>query len=374
MERARGRAVARVDTAALRHNLREARRLAGPGVGVWPAVKADGYGHGLQIVAKALEEEGVDGFCVATVEEAASLAALCPGTPRLVLGALLPEDIPGLLETGAAAVVCDLAFAEELSRAAVSAGRRVEAHLKVDTGMGRIGVRPEQAVEAALALERLPGIRLQGIMTHYPCSDERDLSFSRRQTALFSSLCEDVRRALGRPLYRHAANSGAILGLPEARFDAVRPGIMLYGSYPGPDAARTADLRPVMTLAARITFLKDVPPGASVSYGRTWVADRLSRIATVSIGYGDGLPRRLSNNGKALVRGMEAPVAGRVCMDMTMLDVTGIPGVCVGDEAVFWGVQGDSVLRCDELAWELGTIPYELTCQVTARVPRAPLP
>ena len=364
------RAVARVDTGALRHNLREARRLAGPGVQVWPAVKADAYGHGLEEVARVLEEEGVDGFCVATVEEAAELASVCPQTPRLVLGALLPDEIPGVIETLPEVLICDLAFAADLSRAARSAGRTVNVHLKVDTGMGRLGVRPEDAVPAAAALERLPGIRLRGIMTHYPCSDEEDLSFSREQTALFSRICDDVCGAIGRRLLRHAANSGAILGLPEARFDAVRPGIMLYGSYPGPGAARSADLRPVMTLAGRITFLKDVPPGTAVSYGRTWVARRPSRIATAGIGYGDGLPRRLSGNGYALVRGKRAPIAGRVCMDMTMLDVTDIPGVTVGDEAVFWGVQGGSVVRCDELAWRLGTIPYELTCQLTPRVRR----
>lgn len=367
------RAVARVDLGSLRHNLREARRLAGPGVQIWPAVKADAYGHGLVPVALALQEEGVEGFCVATVEETALLASACPDTPRLVLGALLPDEIAALLETSSQTVVCDLAFASDLSRAAASAGRVVGVHLKVDTGMGRLGVRPEQAVETALALDALPGIRLQGIMTHYPCSDEEDLSFSREQTARFSRICDDVIGAIGRPLLRHAANSGAILGLPEGRFDAVRPGIMLYGSYPGPGASPSARLRPVMTLAARVVFLKDVPAGSTVSYGRTWVAKRPSRIATVSIGYGDGLPRRLSNNGLALVRGMEAPIAGRVCMDMTMLDVTDIPGVRVGDEAVFWGVQRESVLRCDELAWRLGTIPYELTCQVTARVQRVNL-
>ncbi|MEJ5296453.1 MAG: alanine racemase [Armatimonadota bacterium] len=367
------RAVARVDLGSLRHNLREARRLAGPGVQIWPAVKADAYGHGLVPVALALQEERVEGFCVATVGEAALLASACPHIPRLVLGALLPGEIAALLETSSETVVCDLAFASDLSRAAASAGKVVDVHLKVDTGMGRLGVRPEQAVETALALDALPGIRLRGIMTHYPCSDEKDLSFSREQTARFARICDDVIRAIGRPLLRHAANSGAILGLPEGRFDAVRPGIMLYGSYPGPGAAPSAQLRPVMTLAARIVFLKDVPAGSTVSYGRTWVAKRPSRIATVSIGYGDGLPRRLSNNGFALVRGMEAPIAGRVCMDMTMLDVTDIPGVRVGEEAVFWGVQRESVLRCDELAWRLGTIPYELTCQVTARVPRVHL-
>lgn len=216
----------------------------------------------------------------------------------------------------------------------------------------------------------MPGLEIAGLMTHFPTSDDADLTFARAQAAVLPGLRDQLSEAVGRPLLLHAANSGAVLGLPEACFDTVRPGIMLYGAFPSPDAARTASLEPVMTLSARIVFIKTVPPGTTVSYGRTWTARRDSRIATVSIGYGDGLPRALSNRGFALVRGAPAPIAGRICMDAAMLDVTDIPDAACGDDAVFWGRQGDAVLRIEDVAAAIDTIPYELTCGVTARVPR----
>ncbi len=207
-------------------------------------------------------------------------------------------------------------------------------------------------------------------MTHYACADSSDLRGAQRQTEVFAEVCRAAVARTGRPLMRHAANSAALIAMPQSRFDAVRPGIMLYGSYPSEALARAVELRAVMTLSAPVVFLKDVPAGTPISYGHTWTAKRPSRIATVAIGYGDGLPRRLSSGGSALVRGTSAPIAGRVCMDQTMLDVTDVPDVAVGDEAVFWGGQGDAEIRCDGVAWSIGTIPYELTCQVTPRVPR----
>lgn len=364
------RAKAVVDLAALQRNFREARRLAGPAVQVWPAVKANAYGHGAREAAESLIAAGADGFCVATPEEAAEIASMASGLPVLILGAFHPEDAQQIVTCGCEAAVVDTRSALQLSSVAGRAGHRVRVHLKVDTGMGRVGVVPGGAVQAAVAVSRMPGLDLAGLMTHFPTSDEPDLSVARTQIETLAGIGEQIRSALGRTLLLHAANSGALLALPEARFNAVRPGIMLYGAFPSPDAARSASLDPVMTLASRIVFLKTVPAGASVSYGRTWTAGRQSTIATVTIGYGDGLPRALSNRGYALVRGRRAPIVGRVCMDATLLDVTDIPGVALGDEAVFWGRQGDVLLHVEEAAVLAGTIPYELTCQVTARVPR----
>lgn len=357
-----------MDLGALRRNFAEVRRLVGGGVRIWPAVKANAYGHGAVEVVRALAE--ADGFCVATVAEAEEIATLADGRPVLHLGAFHPEDAAGIIAGGFETAVVDVASASLLNGEAGRLGRRVRVHLKVDTGMGRVGMPVADVLAAARSIAAMPGLEIAGLMTHFPTSDDADLTFARAQAAVLPGLRDQLSEALGRPLLLHAANSGAVLGLPEARFGAVRPGIMLYGAFPSPDAARTAHLEPVMTLSARIVFIKTVPPGTTVSYGRTWTARRQSRIATVSIGYGDGLPRALSNRGAALVRGVAAPIAGRICMDMTMLDVTDIPDAACGDEAVFWGRQGDAVLSVSDAAAAIDTIPYELTCRVTGRVPR----
>lgn len=365
---ARARAV--IDLEALRHNFKQARRLAGSGVEIWPAVKANAYGHGAVQVTAALAEAGADGFCVATPMEAVEITSSAQGRSVLVLGVICPDEIPSVLECGAEVTIASLDLARRVSAQARAAGRTVHAHLKMDTGMGRIGFRPEEAADAAEAIDRLPGLALRGIMTHYACADSADLSNAQRQTEVFAEVSQAATARAGRPLLRHAANSAALLAMPQSRFDAVRPGIMLYGSCPSETLAGSADLRGVMTLSAPVVFLKDVLPGTPISYGHTWRAERPSRIATVAIGYGDGLPRRLSSAGSAVVRGTAAPIAGRICMDQTMLDVTDVPEVAVGDEAVFWGGQGHAGNRCDGVAWSIGTIPYELTCQVTPRVPR----
>ncbi len=357
-----------VDLGALRRNFAGVRRLVGGGVRIWPAVKANAYGHGAVEVVRVLPE--ADGFCVATVAEAEEIAKLADGRPVLHLGAFHPEDAAGIIAGGFETAVVDVASASLLDGEAGRLGRRVRVHLKVDTGMGRVGMPVADVLAAARSMAAMPGLEIAGLMTHFPTSDDADLTFARAQAAVLPGLRDQLSEAVGRPLLLHAANSGAVLGLPEACFDTVRPGIMLYGAFPSPDAARTASLEPVMTLSARIVFIKTVPPGTTVSYGRTWTARRDSRIATVSIGYGDGLPRALSNRGFALVRGAPAPIAGRICMDAAMLDVTDIPDAACGDDAVFWGRQGDAVLRIEDVAAAIDTIPYELTCGVTARVPR----
>lgn len=363
------RARALVDLDAVQHNLREVRRLVGPGPRIWPAVKANAYGHGAVPVTHALAQAGADGFCVATPEEALEIRSAAGDLPILLLGAGCDDDIPGILESGAETVVADPEWAHHLSAAAERAGVTVAVHIKLDTGMGRIGVLPDAVVSFARTISELPGLHPKGLMTHFPSSDEVDLTHTRQQVSLLRDAAQKLQSTFGWELICHGANSGAILGLPESHLDAVRPGIMIYGCRPASSAA-PANLLPVMTLSARIVLVKSVQPGDTVSYGRTWTAARPSIIATCSIGYGDGLPRKLSNIGRALVRGQSVPVAGRVCMDQTMLDVTDVPGVKVGDEAVFWGEQNGNHLDCLEVAEGIGTIPYELTCQLTQRVPR----
>lgn len=364
------RARALIDLDAVRHNFHEVRCLTGKAVKIWPAVKSNGYGHGAVPVVRALVEAGADGFCVATPEEAQEIGPVSGGMPVLLLGAAYTEDIPSILALGVETTIVDVSFAQELSMHACKSGRRVRVHLKMDTGMGRIGVPTDSAVEVACEINRLPGLELVGLMTHFPSSDERDLTFAWSQAALFNEVCNTIQCLTKQHLNRHAANTGAILGLPDAYFDTVRPGIMIYGCFPSSEVVRSANLQPVMTLSSRISFLKDTPAGMSVSYGRTWTTRRPSKIATVNIGYGDGLPRSLSNKGVALVHGQNVPIVGRVCMDQTMLDVTDIPTVSIGDDVVFWGKQGDTVLHAEQVAEAVGTIAYELTCGVTCRVPR----
>lgn len=360
-----------IDLAAARHNLREVRRLTGPGVGIWPAVKANAYGHGAIPISRALADEGATGFCVATVDEAAEISSsgATMGRPVLLLGGVGPGDEEAIVASGAEVSVADASQAARLSQASARAAQVTRVHLKVDTGMGRIGVRPEDAARVALEIEKMPSLRLAALMTHFATSDSSH-SHAREQLARLLRAASGTRALIGRELALHSANSGAVLSLPESHLSFVRPGIMLYGSFPSPDCQKTADLRPVMTLCSRIVFVKDVLPGESVSYGRAWTASRPSRIATVSIGYGDGLPRRLSNGGRALVRGQLAPIAGRVCMDQTMLDVTGIEGAAVGDDVVFWGVQRGVELKVEDVAEQIGAIPYELTCTAAPRVRR----
>jgi len=320
--------------------MRAIRDRVGPHVKIMPAVKADGYGHGAVQVSRAALEAGADMLGVATLEEAIELREADIAAPILIFGCVPEITARELMRWGISAAVCDLESAAALSEAAVEAasgspvlssparyekggsrGRRVAVHIKVDTGMGRIGMTPQEWEAAAGRLFSLPGIRVEGIFTHFPSSDEPDQTFTKEQIATFGGLCDRLKaRGFSIPL-RHAANSGGILAHPDSFFDMVRPGIMLYGCYPSPEAARSIPITPALSLKSRIVFLKDVPPGATVSYGRTFKAARRTRVATIPIGYADGYNRHLSNQGEAIVRGRVVPVIGRVCMDQTMLDV-----------------------------------------------------
>ncbi|MEI6916020.1 MAG: alanine racemase [Armatimonadota bacterium] len=359
-----------VDLSAIQHNFGLVRKLAGKKAQIWPAVKADAYGHGARPVALTLEEAGADGFCVATPWEAFEIKEVTGGKPILLLGSYLDDDSSDIVESQAETVVATIAQAKALSKAATKAKTTVRVHLKIDTGMGRIGFPRIEALDAACEIDVMEGLELAAIMTHFASSDDEDLTFANHQLADFRAVGREITLRLRRSLPMHCANSAAILALPDSALQIVRPGIMIYGCYPSKSVRHIAQLQPVMTLKSRIVFLKDVAIGGSVSYGRTWTAKRPSRIATVSIGYGDGLPRLLSNAGNVLVRGQQVPIIGRICMDQTMVDVTDIPGSMLGDEVVFWGKQGKSAIAAEDVAEQIGTIAYELTCGVSQRVLR----
>lgn len=363
--------VAEVDLSAIAHNLRMLRKLAGEKTEIIGIVKADAYGHGAVPVSRVLAAGGVKRFAVATVEEGAALYdAQLPGS-ILLLGAQGSCEIEAINDFGFECVVSDFDFAARLDEASRKRRRNAEVHLKFDTGMGRIGFPVEQALKVVRRLAELPGLTVVGVMTHFAASDEKaGVEFTREQIRLFTSLRQTLEAVNFRIPLWHACNSGGLLQYPEARFDAVRPGIALYGSYPSPETKRSVKLIEAMTLKTRLAQVRDVPAGATVSYGRTWTAKRPSRIGILPIGYADGWSRAASNRAQVLVRGKRAPVAGRVCMDMTMVDVTDVPGAAEGDEAVLFGAQGKERISIEEVAAVLGTIPNVIVTSLTARVPR----
>lgn len=363
--------VAEIDLSAIRDNLRALRGVVGPKVQIVGMVKADAYGHGAVAVARTLAAEGVKRFGVALVEEGALLREAGIAGDMLVLGALLPEQAREVAELGFEAALSDLDFARRLDEEARRLGRPVAVHVKLDTGMGRLGFPVDRALEAIRDLAGLRGLRLAGAMTHFPSADEPDgADFTRAQIAAFLKIREAAAAAGIRIPLWHAANSAGILLHPESHFDAVRPGLALYGGFPAALLPPTAKLRQAMTLKTRIVLVRDFPAGAALGYGRTFRTARASRIAALPIGYADGFSRANSNKGQALVRGRRAPLVGRVSMDTVLMDVTGVPDAELGDEVVLYGRQGAAEISIVAAAESLGTIPYELMTALTARVPR----
>jgi alanine racemase len=286
------------------------------------------------------------------------------------MGAVFPEQAEAIAELGLTPLVYDMAVARAVADAAQKLKVKVAVHVKIDTGMGRIGISPAAAEDFIADLASLDGITVQGLMTHFADADLRDKRFASEQMDRFESVLKKLdSRGIAIPL-RHAANSAAVLDYRRALFTMVRPGLMLYGYNPLEGEGSGADLRPVLSLVTRIVFLKRVPAGVPISYGRTFVTKRESVIATIPIGYADGYNRGLSNRGEAIVRGIRVPVAGRVCMDMTMLDVTDVPGVSEGDGVVLIGSQGNERITADDIAVQTGTISYEVLCGISSRVPR----
>ncbi len=366
---------AHIDLGALRHNLAQVRRLAGARE-VIAIVKADAYGHGAVPVARALAAEGVTRFGVALVEEGRVLREAGVRGEILVLGGFVEDQAAEIVELGLTATIFHAGHAAALNEAARRAGRAAPVHAKIDTGMGRLGFAIDAAPDAVAALARCAFLRLEGLMTHFADADLADPTYAREQVARFDAVAETVRRAGVRIPIRHAANSAAVMAASWRSaaggplYDAVRPGLMLYGVHPGPAVGAGVDLRPVLSLTTRILLLKRVPPGMPISYGRTFVTRRDSLIAVLPIGYADGYPRALSNAGRVLVRGRAAPVVGRVCMDLTMVDVTDVPGAAEGDEAVVIGAQGAAAITAEDVAAGAGTIAYEILCGIGPRVPR----
>jgi alanine racemase len=373
---------AEIDLAALGHNCLEVKKCLEPQTRFMAVVKADGYAHGAVQVARTALDHGADRLGVARLHEAIALRKAGLSVPILIFGHTSPDSVQALAEHGLTQTVYDTDYARALSRAAGALGVSLDVHLKIDTGMGRLGLvavpepgsgadfRP-QVVEEAKAAASLEHLFFEGVFTHFAQADSRDKSHALGQLACFRHVLDALQaEGLEFPV-RHAANSGAVIDLPQAHLDMVRPGLMLYGLYPSPEVDMSrVNLKPVLSLKSRIAQCKNVASGFKISYGSTFATQSATTIATIPVGYADGFARVLSSRGEMLVRGRRAPIAGRVCMDQTMLDVGHIDGVRSGDEVVIYGQQGQESLPVDEVADLCWTISYETVATVMARVPR----
>ncbi|MBE7212051.1 MAG: alanine racemase [Gluconacetobacter diazotrophicus] len=365
----RTRCWAEIDLSALRHNARVAREAAGPGASLLAVVKADAYGHGMGPIARALHAEGLaERFAVANVAEAIALRGHLPDAPVTILSPALPDERPEIVRHGFLPWVSTPEEAGDYARLAreqCGEGAPFGVVIVVDTGMGREGVLPGGLGALRQTVEALSSLRWQGTVTHLPSADE-DTAFTAAELAGFEHLLAAAPPA-GE---RHAQNSAGLLGFPPpARCNVVRPGLMLYGASPLPE--HQARLRPVLTLKTRVSLVRDLPAGHGVSYGRTFVTDRPTRVGTLAAGYADGYPRHLSNAGaEVLVRGRRCPVLGRVTMDQVMINLGALPAVGAGEEVVLLGRQGTEEIPVAELAARAGTIPWEIFTGLTTRVGR----
>jgi alanine racemase len=350
-------------------NLRALRELAGPERGTLLVVKADAYGHGAVEIAAAAEAEGVTLLGVATLHEGIQLRQSGSSLPIVVLSPLLASEIEEAVAHELDPTVHDLAFASALSEAAQVAGRSLRCHVELDTGMGRTGVREEEAEAFLVRLTGLPGLRLASLFTHFPDADAEDLAYSRDQLQRFEALLGRLAERGIRPPRVHAANSAAAVNLPGSRFDWVRVGLLAYGHRPPRCDARIT-LSPVMAFKSRLVQIRDLPAGASISYARSFVTQRPTRTGVVAVGYGHGYSWLLSNRGSMLVGGRRVPILGRVTMDLTMVDLSQLPEAQVGDEVVLFGNQGGETLSLDEVARGSETLSYEVMCTIGKRVTR----
>ena len=374
---------AEVNLDAYAHNIRELRRISRPPARLMAVVKANGYGHGSVEVAREALQNGAQYLGVARIDEAIPLRQAGLEVPILIFGYTPPDLAPLLIDYELTQTVYSISTASALSEQATRKGKKIIIHLKVDSGMGRLGfllaatndtrddIATRNSVRAIETISRLPGLTVEGIFTHFATADSAEKSYANMQLDRFMDLLTRLQKQGLEPPIRHAANSGALIDMPNSHLDMVRPGIATYGLHPSDEVNKSrVDLRPVMSLKSRVIHLKRVPPGFNISYGITFQTKNHTTIATVPVGYADGFNRLLSSRGHMLVHGQRVPIVGRVCMDLTMLDVGEVSGVALEDEVVVFGEQGKGAVTADEIASSLDTINYEIVSTITARVPR----
>ncbi|PHV69817.1 alanine racemase [Sporanaerobium hydrogeniformans] len=372
MNTLRPRVVAEISIEAIKHNYTQIRSIIPKHTEIMGIIKADGYGHGAIEVAKILQEQGVNRFAVAIAKEGEELRKEGITSPILVLGYTPKADIKTLIENDLTQTVFSLEMAGYISDEAKKLNKTVNIHLKVDTGMGRIGfLSSSQSIEEVKKIAELPHINMEGIFTHFSTADEEDITYTKNQWSIFEGFLKELNEVgIDLPVI-HAANSAATMCHPYTHLNMVRPGIILYGYYPSSYLQnKILDLRPAMTLKSQVVHVKELPEGHYVGYGRKFYTKQKTKIATIPIGYADGYSRRLAGKGKVLIHGQFAPIVGNICMDQFMVDVTHIKGVKVEDEVVIFGKQGDKTIPIEELAIALETINYEIMCMIGKRVPR----
>ena len=362
-----------IDLDAFRFNLDSIKKNINENTQIITVLKADGYGHGAVPLAKEAEkEERVWGIAVATVEEALELRLGGIKKPLLILGYTYQEDYDLIAEEELRPTVFKLSMAQELSQAALRKNKTIKIHIKIDTGMSRIGYRDlEKSVPEILEISRLPGLEIEGLFTHFARADEREKAPAYQQLEKYQAFQKALKEAgLKIPLC-HCSNSAGIIRIPEANMDAVRAGIILYGLYPSEEVEKEpVPLKPLMTLKSHIAYIKTLEPGVQISYGGTYTTQKETRVATIPVGYADGYARSLSNKGWVLIRGKKAPILGRVCMDQFMVDVTDIPEARELDEVILLGKSQDQQITMEELGELSGRFNYEFACCISKRVPR----
>ena len=366
-----------VDLSAICNNVKRVMENVGENVKVMAVIKTDAYGHGAVDVAKALRKIGVYAFAVATIDEATQLREAGIDNPILILGYVFEPDFDKVFSEDITTTVFSEENARTLSEAAKKAGKIAKVHIKLDTGMGRIGFIPSE--ESAREIENIfamPNLDVEGVFSHFSTADEADKSFTLKQAKIFDEFVELLESKGLKFRIKHICNSAGIIDLaerdkPNFKYDMVRSGIMTYGLYPSEDVNKAKiKLEPAMRLVSHIAYVKEVPAGFTVSYGKTFVTKRKTKIATIPVGYGDGYPRALSNKGKVIIGEKFAPIIGRVCMDQFMVDVTEIENVKQGDEVILVGTQGEKTLTVEEVSELAGTFNYEFICGINKRVPR----
>ena len=361
-----------IDMQAARHNFQTVRQLVGEQVKICAIVKANGYGHGSVELSKLYVAEGVDFLAVATIDGALKLRNAGIEVPILVLGWTPTEAYQAAVENDVRLTMYDLQEIKKLNEAAVSKGKNALVHLKIDTGMTRLGfMATEENLEQIAQALALPNIEIEGIFSHFSKADEKSKDYAYKQLAIFKDFVARLEEKTGYHIpIKHMANSAAIIDLPEAHLDMVRPGIVLCGLQPSSEMLNTADLQPVLSWKAKVSRVQQVPAGTLIGYGGTYQAEKTMTVATIPVGYADGYDRLLSNKGYVLYQGKKLPIVGRVCMDQFMVDASSAANLQAGDEVILIGSQGDQSLTVTEMAEMLQTIDHEIICAIAARVPR----
>ena len=364
---------AEINLANLAHNIKAIRDKIGPGIEIYGIIKADGYGHGAYEAYRTLKENGVKTFGVATLHEVIDLRAKGVAEEIITLG-VTPDIYAGeIVKYNITPVTCSYQNAHAISEEAKKAGKTIYGFIAADTGMGRIGLLPDdpESIEEVKKISELSNFKIKGLFSHFATADAADKSYAAKQEQSYCEFYKKLKASGVNIGMRTLANSAAIMEIPSARYDAVRPGIILYGCYPSNEVDKNEiHIKPAMSVKANIVQLKKIPAGASVSYGRSFIAKRESLIATITLGYADGYPRPYSSKAKVIINGAFAPIAGNICMDQCMIDVTDVPGVKTGDEVIILGSDGKNTILADDIANATGTINYEIVCAFGQRLPK----